>query len=122
MDHVDKYHLLTDLQHGFRKEISCETQLAALTEDLAQILDRRSQVDLIIMDFSKAFDMVPHKRLLAKLHHIGIRNNIKDWIDSFLTQRQQTVIIDDEKSANSPVTSGVPPRNSIRPVIVPYVH
>jgi hypothetical protein len=72
MHHVDKYQLLSGRQHGFRKKRSCETQLAALTEDLANILDRRSQVDLIIMDFSKAFDMVPHKRLLSKLHHNGI--------------------------------------------------
>ena len=117
MGHIDHYHLFTDLQHGFRKERSCETQLAALTEDLAKILDRRSQVDLIIMDFSKAFDVVPHQRLLSKLHCLGIRNNIKDWIGNFLTTRQQTVIIDGEKSENSPVTSGVPQGTVLGPLL-----
>ena len=108
MDHLDKYSLLCDRQHGFRSGRSCETQLAGLVNDFAEILDRRGRADICIMDFSKAFDMVPHQRLLAKIDHLGIRGNTKLWIESFLTSRQQKVIIDSQSSSSSPVISGVP--------------
>ena len=73
MKHFEKFDILADQQHGFRKGRSCETQLSVLVDDLQKILDRKSQADLVIMDFSKAFDTVPHQRLLVKLHHVGIR-------------------------------------------------
>ncbi|XP_062899789.1 uncharacterized protein LOC134344246 [Mobula hypostoma] len=72
MGHLERFSLLSDRQHGFRSGRSCETQLAGLVNDLAQILDANCQVDLCIMDFSKAFDTVPHQRLLAKFDHLGI--------------------------------------------------
>ena len=58
------WNILHDKQHGFRKGLSCETQLTRLINDLAQIVDSRSQANLVIMDFSEAFDTVPHNRLL----------------------------------------------------------
>ena len=72
MDHFDKFNVLADVQHGFRKGRSCETQLSALVDDIMKILDNGNQADLIILDFSKAFDTVPHQRLLNKLKHVGI--------------------------------------------------
>ncbi|XP_072021366.1 uncharacterized protein [Amphiura filiformis] len=89
MNHLDYHNILYDKQHGFRKGLSCETQLAGLIEKKKKIVDSKGQADLIIMDFSKAFDTVPHKRLLLKLHNVGIRNNILTWIESFLTKRHQ---------------------------------
>ena len=67
MDHLDHLHLLSNVQHGFRKERSCETQLSAVIKDIAYSLGLSQQVDAIILDFSKAFDTVPHHRLLYKL-------------------------------------------------------
>ena len=63
MSHLEKNNILNDEQHGFRKGRSCETQLALTIDDLAKILDKQGQADVIIMDFSKAFDLVPHQRL-----------------------------------------------------------
>ena len=117
MDHWDKYSLLCDIQHGFRSGRSCETQLTGLVNDLAEVLDRRGRADLCIMDFSKAFDMVPHQRLLAKIDHLGIQGNTKLWIESFLTSRQQKVIIDGQSSSSSSVISGVPQGTVLGPLL-----
>ena len=66
MKHVDQYQILIDCQHGFRASRSCETQLVTLVNELASSLDKDIQTDMIILDFSKAFDRVPHQRLLKK--------------------------------------------------------
>ena len=67
LDHLDAHNILSDFQHGFRARRSCETQLIITTQDIATALNNRKQVDLVILDFSKAFDKVPHQRLLHKL-------------------------------------------------------
>ena len=73
MTHFTKNKILTPVQHGFRAEHSCESQLLLTTEDLVQNYKDKTQTDLIVLDFSKAFDVVPHQRLLHKLDHYGIR-------------------------------------------------
>ena len=72
MRHLDKHKLLTDCQHGFRRRRSCETQLLTLADELIKGLDKGRQLDLAILDFSKAFDRVPHERLLKKLDHLSL--------------------------------------------------
>ena len=66
-DHLDRLGVVTDVQHGFRSGHSCESQLLLTTHDLFRCQDRREQVDVAVLDFSKAFDTVPHDRLLGKL-------------------------------------------------------
>lgn len=73
MQHLDDHGLLTDSQHGFRAKRSCETQLLSFIDELMRGVAVGKQFDIAIMDFSKAFDIVPHKRLLAKLDYYGIR-------------------------------------------------
>ena len=80
MNHFDYHSVLIDRQHGFRSKHSTESQLIITTQDLAQSLNNKLQVDMIIMDFSKAFDTVPHNRLLNKLNRYGIRNKSHNWI------------------------------------------
>ena len=106
--HLNAHDLLYDLQHGFREKRSCETQLTMLVEDLARNVSKGKQTDLILLDFSKAFDKVNHSKLLWKLHQYGIRGNALAWIRAFLGNRSQTVVIDGEESESVPVTSGVP--------------
>ena len=93
MNHFDYYSVLTDRQHGFRSKHSTESQLIITTQDLAQSLNKKLQVDMIILDFSKAFDTVPHNRLLNKLDRYGIRNKTHTWISNFLKYRKQRVVI-----------------------------
>jgi hypothetical protein len=69
----------------------------------------RDQVDLNIqLDFAKAFDKVPHRRLLHKLHYYGIRNETHKWIESFLQSRKQQVVLENCRSNQADVLSGVP--------------
>ena len=108
LKHLDLHNILVDCQHGFRAKRSCETQLLTLSHELLSNLHSSIQTDLIILDFSKAFDKVPHKKLLWKLNNYGIRGNTWKWVSAFLSNRMQQVALDGEVSGQLPVVSGVP--------------
>ena len=108
MQHLENNNILTDKQHGFRHPRSCESQLLTTVHDLALNIDKCKQTDVILLDFSKAFDKVPRQRLLSKLHFYGIQNSTLNWISSFLTNRTQQVTIDNIQSDQLPVDAGVP--------------
>ena len=117
LDHFDQYSILSDRQHGFRSRRSCETQLISLTQELHEKLEEKSQVEMIVLDFSKAFDKVPHKRLMKKLWNYGVRGQTHSWIQSFLTNRQQRVAVDGESSDWVHVDSGVPQGTVLGPAL-----
>ena len=117
--HFDRHNILTEHNHGFRSKHSCESQLLVTTHDLLTRMDRKQDVDVLVLDFSKAFDTVPHQRLLQKLQLLGIHGRIHDWIRSFLTSRLQSIVIDGNRSQEDTVLSGVPPRHGIVTITVP---
>ena len=102
---------------SFRSQRSCESQLISLTQELHEKLEEKSQVEMIVLDFSKAFDKVPHKRLMKKLWNYGVRGKTHSWIQSFLTTRQQRVAVDGENSDWVSVDSGVPQGTVLGPTL-----
>ena len=117
MDHLDKHKILIDSQHGFRSRSSCETQLLQTTDDILQNLNNKKQTDCAILDFSKAFDKVPHQRLRSKLQCYGIRNRTLHWIMAFLSDRNKRVIKDSAASLFSSVESGFPQGTVLGPLL-----
>ena len=117
MEHVQHNNILIDNQHGFRSGHSCQTQLISLVEDLSYAMDSGFQIDVILLDFSKAFDTVPHKCLLNKLQNCKINNFIMTWIKSWLTQRTQCVVVDGISSSSVSVLSGVPQGTVLGPLL-----
>jgi len=82
--------------------------LISVTEEIKAALDHRKQVDLLMLDFIKAFDTVPHKRLLSKLEYYGIHGKLLSWLTTWLTKRSQRFVIDGYASNLVHVLSGVP--------------
>ena len=87
------------------------------TDDISKSLNSGKQVDMAILDFSKAFDKVSHKRLSLKLKYYGIDVNTRTLINSFLTDRKQQVVVDNATSDTAMVTSGVPQGTVLGPTL-----
>ena len=106
-----------------QKRRSCESQLVLKTQDLAVLLNSRSQTDAILMDFSKALHKVPQRRMSLKLHYYGVRSNILEWVMSFLYGRTQQVVLDGIASSAAAVTSGVTKGSARGPLLfIAYIN
>jgi len=115
--HLDKYNILTPMQHGFRKRHSCESQLIITLHDLMSYFDKKITVDVAILDLSKAFDTVPHDKLLHEISHYGVNEDLHSWISNFLTSRHQRVVVNGDHSDNIYVASGVPQGAVLGPLL-----
>jgi len=88
MQHLEEHCILSHAQHGFRKRLSCETQLLLTLRDSSAVLDNSEQIDAILLEFRTAFGYVPYEHLGVKQCLYGIRGNILAWIRSFRAQPQ----------------------------------
>jgi hypothetical protein len=104
-------------QHGFRPGYSCESQTLTVCQDIADSLDEGERLDAIIIDFSKAFDLVPHDRLLTKIMASGVDSMVVAWVRKFLLGRTQRVRVGGQLSEEVRVTSRVPQGSVLGPLL-----
>ena len=109
--------LFNEEQHGFRSGRSCLSQLLAHHNSIIEGLEDGSDVDVIYLDFAKAFDKVHHGILLNKLRKLGITGKMNKWLEQFLCNRTQKVSVEGCLSDESAITSGVPQGTVLGPIL-----
>ena len=114
---LSKHQFFNSTQHGFRTGRSTLTNLIEYYESILLLLQFHQTVDSIYLDYSKAFDKCDHNIILNKLHLLGIRGKIHKWIESFLKNRQQRVVIRGFKSSPVWCVSGVPQGSVLGPLL-----
>ena len=117
MEHMENNNLFSNKQFGFLNGRSTVLQLLTVLDKWTKIIDEGGTIDCVYFDFKKAFDKVPHQRLIHKAEQYGIKGDIINWIKSFLDSRTQQVVINGELSEPKNVTSGIPQGSVLGPLL-----
>ena len=117
MNFLNSNSTLFEGQYGFRAKRSCEHALLNAQHTILSNLSKKQITLLLLIDFSKAFDMVEHSILLEKLHHYGIRGNAHKWFQSYLNDRKQFVSVNGCESDPLNLAYGVPQGSILGPLL-----
>uniref|UniRef100_A0A6G5A9M6 Reverse transcriptase domain-containing protein n=1 Tax=Rhipicephalus microplus TaxID=6941 RepID=A0A6G5A9M6_RHIMP len=117
MAHLQENSSIIPTQHGFRAGFSCDTQLVEFCHDIAAFINSGLQVDCIFLDFRKAFNTVSHTLLLLKLSYLNLPNTLLKWLEAYLLDRNQRVILHGVRSSDVSVLSGVPQASVLGPLL-----
>lgn len=117
LEHLYANDLVAREQHGFVRKKACVTNLIETMDKITSSLAYKRWIDLIFLDFAKAFDKVPHRRLVMKMEAYGIKGQLLLWLSDFLKHRKQRVVMGDHTSGWETVTSGVPQGSVLGPIL-----
>ena len=117
MQYLSVYNLISEAQHGFLKKHSSSTQLLECIRDWSTLISAKKSIDVVYLDFAKAFNSVSHPKLLHKLRGYGITGDLLLWITAFLSDRLESVVVGNSISEYCHVTSGTPQGSILGPCL-----
>ena len=116
--HLERSNIIKNSQLGFRNKRSCLTNLLDFFNEVYSLYVNTTAVDIIYLDIQKAFDKVPHKQLLSKVKAHGITESLSKWIEDWLSERKQRVLINGKTSELVGVNSNIPQGSVLGPILL----